>query len=206
MQHIVNGIEETKAAGARRQNVPQNRNNMDSIGHQSSINFTARDAYNHKSQVDELAFGQSNSSLSGIARRDVTNPEEESKGHAAGPRLHADPFDHHSHGSSLLPHNSMRSSMMPVNSRFAELAPHPYQLSIYNTIRGHWANDRNGYGNIVYLETGTGKTYIAIMLLKQLFAPEFVDYQDRLTAAKAAGGPRASDPLPNIELPEETDE
>lgn len=33
-----------------------------------------------------------------------------------------------------------------------------------------------GYGNIVYLETGTGKTYIAIMLLKYLFAERFIDY------------------------------
>ena len=29
--------------------------------------------------------------------------------------------------------------------------------------------DEYNYGNIVYLETGTGKTYIAIMLLKHLF-------------------------------------
>jgi ERCC4-related helicase len=28
----------------------------------------------------------------------------------------------------------------------------------------------NDFGHIVYLETGTGKTYIAIMLLKLIFA------------------------------------
>ena len=33
-----------------------------------------------------------------------------------------------------------------------------------------------GYSNIVYLETGTGKTYIAIMLLKYLFSEKYVDY------------------------------
>lgn len=54
--------------------------------------------------------------------------------------------------------------------------PHPYQQSIYERIRKNWANDRMGYGNIVYLETGTGKTYIAIMLLKYLFAERFIDY------------------------------
>lgn len=37
-----------------------------------------------------------------------------------------------------------------------------------------------GYGSIVYLETGTGKTYIAIMLLKYLFSDHFIDYLTRL--------------------------
>ena len=39
-----------------------------------------------------------------------------------------------------------------------------------------------GYGDVVYLETGTGKTYIAIMLLKYLFSDHFIDYQSRLVA------------------------
>lgn len=58
--------------------------------------------------------------------------------------------------------------------------PHEYQLSIYNRIRNNWHNDRMGYGNIVYLETGTGKTYIAIMLLKYLYSERYVDYRMRL--------------------------
>ena len=36
------------------------------------------------------------------------------------------------------------------------------------------------FGNIIYLETGTGKTYIAIMLLKYLFSERFIDYRTRL--------------------------
>jgi len=47
----------------------------------------------------------------------------------------------------------------------------------------NWANDKMGYGNIVYLETGTGKTYIAIMLLKYLYSDRFIDYNQRLDAA-----------------------
>ena len=53
-------------------------------------------------------------------------------------------------------------------------------MSIYNRIRQNWANDKMGYGNIVYLETGTGKTYIAIMLLKYLYSDRFVDFKARL--------------------------
>ena len=41
-----------------------------------------------------------------------------------------------------------------------------------------------GYGNIVYLETGTGKTYIAIMILKYLFSKCFISYYMRLLEAR----------------------
>ena len=71
-------------------------------------------------------------------------------------------------------------SIKRSNGRFHELMPHEYQLSIYNRIRNNWHNDRMGYGNIVYLETGTGKTYIAIMLLKYLYSERYVDYRMRL--------------------------
>ena len=37
-----------------------------------------------------------------------------------------------------------------------------------------------GYGDVVFLETGTGKTYIAIMLLKYLFSDRYIDYRMRL--------------------------
>ena len=37
-----------------------------------------------------------------------------------------------------------------------------------------------GYGNIIFLETGTGKTYIAIMLIKYLFSEHYIDYSSRL--------------------------
>jgi hypothetical protein len=37
-------------------------------------------------------------------------------------------------------------------------------------IKRNWLNQKEHYGHIVYLETGTGKTYIAIMLLKLIFA------------------------------------
>ena len=41
-----------------------------------------------------------------------------------------------------------------------------------------------GFGNIVYLETGTGKTYIAIMILKYLFSPHFKSYHMRFLEAR----------------------
>lgn len=106
--------------------------------------------------------------------------------------------------SSTLPLTSASirpPSQIPANSRFQELMPHQYQQSIYNTIRSHWANDRNGFGNIVYLETGTGKTYIAIMLLKYIFSDRFIDYQGRLTS-EASSEPS----LPKMEMPVESDE
>lgn len=53
-------------------------------------------------------------------------------------------------------------------------------MEIYKKIKKNWANDKMGYGDVVYLETGTGKTYIAIMLLKYLFSDHFIDYQSRL--------------------------
>jgi len=65
---------------------------------------------------------------------------------------------------------------MPHYKRFKELKPHPFQVQIYDKIRQNWLledpvaqPEGKQYGNIVYLETGTGKTYIAIMLLKHLF-------------------------------------
>lgn len=46
-------------------------------------------------------------------------------------------------------------------------------MQIYSKIRENWEKESgpygHQYGNIVYLETGTGKTYIAIMLLRALF-------------------------------------
>lgn len=63
------------------------------------------------------------------------------------------------------------------------MTPHPYQLEIYTKIKRNWANDTKSYGNVVYLETGTGKTYIAIMLLKYLFSSRFIDYRARLREA-----------------------
>ena len=37
-------------------------------------------------------------------------------------------------------------------------------------IKRNWNSGKEDFGHIVYLETGTGKTYIAIMLLKLIFA------------------------------------
>jgi len=54
-------------------------------------------------------------------------------------------------------------------------------------VRNNWANDPQGYGNIIYLETGMGKTYIAIMLIKYLFSDRYVDYRTRLNQGPASG-------------------
>lgn len=57
-------------------------------------------------------------------------------------------------------------------SRYEELIPFEYQSYIFNKIKENWQQvraDGSQYGNIVFLETGTGKTYIAIMLLKAIF-------------------------------------
>ena len=58
------------------------------------------------------------------------------------------------------------------HQRFDTLCPYDYQLSIYKRIKQNWREEETSgrnFGNIVYLETGTGKTYIAVMLLKHLF-------------------------------------
>ena len=75
-------------------------------------------------------------------------------------------------------------------------------MGIYKRIKENWANDKNGFGNIVYLETGTGKTYIAIMLLKYMFSDKYVDYQLRLSQTPT------DDPngLQKMEIPEESEE
>ena len=94
-----------------------------------------------------------------------------------------------------------------MNLRFQELSPHGYQLSIYNRIRSNWANERMGYGDIVYLETGTGKTYIAIMLLKYLFSEHYIDYKTRYSQElhNLQDG-EAVQFLKRIQLPDETEE
>lgn len=56
-------------------------------------------------------------------------------------------------------------------SRYVELTPYSYQTDIYAKIKENWFNERR-FGNIVFLETGTGKTYIAIMLLKAIFGED----------------------------------
>lgn len=60
-----------------------------------------------------------------------------------------------------------------TKSRYETLTPYTYQDEIYKKILENWKkeSDINGkrLGNIVFLETGTGKTYIAIMLLKAIF-------------------------------------
>ena len=67
-----------------------------------------------------------------------------------------------------------------------------------------------GFGNIVYLETGTGKTYIAIMLLKYLFSDKFIDYRTRLSDALKDcpddTSQASAKSLPKIDLPPESDD
>ena len=85
------------------------------------------------------------------------------------------------------------------------MIPFPYQVSIYNRIKQNWANDKMGFGNIVYLETGTGKTYIAIMILKYLFSPGFISYHMRLLKARLNQPTGVLEPLEPIGLKEEKD-
>jgi restriction endonuclease len=65
-----------------------------------------------------------------------------------------------------------------INSRYEALEPHSFQRDIYLQVKKNWAKNtplsqqQKEFGHIVYLETGTGKTYIAIMLLKLIFADE----------------------------------
>lgn len=63
-----------------------------------------------------------------------------------------------------------------------------------------------GYGNIVYLETGTGKTYIAIMILKYLFSPQFTCYYDRHLRARLQQPTGELAQLEPIKLEPETEE
>ena len=87
--------------------------------------------------------------------------------------------------------------------------PHSYQKSIYERIKRNWANDSMVYGNIVYLETGTGKTYVAIMLIKYLFSSKFIDYQTRLAKAKEEAklaNTELEEPLEPIQLEPETED
>lgn len=49
------------------------------------------------------------------------------------------------------------------------MKPYDYQRDIFSKIRQEWEKNPGGVGNIVYLETGMGKTHIATMLLNYLF-------------------------------------
>lgn len=44
-------------------------------------------------------------------------------------------------------------------------------MEIFDRVRKDWSEDATGpkYGNIIYLETGMGKTHIATMLLNYLY-------------------------------------
>jgi type I site-specific restriction endonuclease len=63
------------------------------------------------------------------------------------------------------------SKLDETRNRYEELTPYGYQSDIFDKIKQNWSKESvgNRYGNIVFLETGTGKTYIAIMLLKAIF-------------------------------------
>jgi ERCC4-related helicase len=63
---------------------------------------------------------------------------------------------------------------------FFEMAPYHYQVEIFQRILKEWDRNKtrkNQYGNIVYLETGMGKTHIAVMLLNNLFMGTRYDLQ-----------------------------
>jgi replicative superfamily II helicase len=51
------------------------------------------------------------------------------------------------------------------------ITPHEYQASIYEQIERQWFEGENyyGFGSIVFMPTGSGKTLIAIMLILRLF-------------------------------------
>ena len=92
--------------------------------------------------------------------------------------------------------NNASSSFSQLDIRYGELAPYAYQISIFEEIQNNWkveeASGRN-FGNIVYLETGTGKTYIAVMLLKHLFSENVPRFeQSWMSGISKADGPQES--------------
>ena len=81
--------------------------------------------------------------------------------------------------------------------RFEILCPYDYQISIFDRVKNYWEkesqDDGRGFGNIVYLETGTGKTYIAVMLLKALFNDKLKQLADMsMSSIGDADGPGES--------------
>lgn len=58
-----------------------------------------------------------------------------------------------------------------IQRSFQKIKPYDYQVEIFGKIKDAWERSNpKKYGNIVYLETGMGKTHIATMLLNYLFS------------------------------------
>jgi ERCC4-related helicase len=65
-------------------------------------------------------------------------------------------------------------------TKFYKIKPYPYQVEIFQRVKTEWEQGQTQYGNIVYLETGMGKTHITIMLLNFLFHGQTYDHQEFL--------------------------
>jgi len=73
-------------------------------------------------------------------------------------------------------------SLSTAVAGYYKIRPYPYQVEIFNRIRLDWESKKDGptYGNIVYLETGMGKTHISTMVLNYLFDGSTYDNNEML--------------------------
>ena len=57
-----------------------------------------------------------------------------------------------------------------LSDKSFHISARPYQLEIYRLIEEQWSKEKAcGFGSIVFMATGSGKTFVAIMLILKIF-------------------------------------
>ena len=60
-----------------------------------------------------------------------------------------------------------------VSDKSLHINARPYQEEIYKMIESQWSKETAcGFGSIVFMATGSGKTFVAIMLILNIFGQD----------------------------------
>ena len=60
-----------------------------------------------------------------------------------------------------------------ISDKSLHISARPYQEEIYKMIEEQWSEKTGcGFGSIVFMATGSGKTFVAIMLILNIFGQD----------------------------------